>query len=141
MMAPLMPELRIERRSRREEMGRAGAVEVVREVGGAWCVRASASWWATRLLIFSHVAWREISRAALPIVDRKIVFEVSSSMRATKMETSDGGTRKPLRSCSTISEGPPSSRAMTGRPLAMASRTTRPKVSVMDEWRKISEEA
>ena len=35
-IVPPMPELRMGRRSRREEMGRAGAGGVVREVGGAW---------------------------------------------------------------------------------------------------------
>lgn len=103
--------------------------------------RAEANCHATRLLIFSHVACSARYRASFAILDLKLVFEPSSSTQPIKVLTSRDATRYPLRSCSTISLGPPSSRAITGRPLAMASRTTSPKVSVMEEWTNTSEDA
>ena len=42
---------------------------------------------------------------------------------------SPGGTRQPVTPCSTVSTGPPRSEAITGRPIACASITTRPNAS------------
>ena len=53
----------------------------------------------------------------------------AASIAAASAAGSPGGTRQPVTPCSTVSTGPPRSEAITGRPIACASITTRPNAS------------
>ena len=58
-----------------------------------------------------------------------MVIARATSSAAANASGSPGVTRQPVTPCTTVSTGPPKSAAMTGRAIAWASITTRPKAS------------
>src|SRR6266480_2603975 len=93
----------------------------------------SAIYQATRLLILSHVVFSACSLEESAICVRSSALEASKRVLFTIASRSSGGVKNPVLPSMTISLGPPASRATTGSPQAIASRTTSPNVSVTEQ--------
>ena len=84
--------------------------------------------------------WLSAYRRAASAIRRRSSGRSISESRASARRSggSDGSTRMPVSPGRTVSPTPPARRATTGRPEAIASSTTLPKVSVRLENAKMS---
>lgn len=101
----------------------------------------SAMYHATRRFMRSQVVRSACARASAAMCSRRVEDVERRRVCLTMDSRSSGGVRKPVFPFATISDGPPASRATTGRPQAMASNTTSPNVSVTEQWTKMSADA
>src|SRR5262245_38057723 len=74
------------------------------------------------------------ARAARAMAVRRCGSSSSATMADARTSGSRGGTSTPVLPSTTISHGPPSRGAITGRLAAMASSRTRPNGSRLDAW-------